>query len=236
MEGPTERELSKFIRLNLNHASMRDEAKAIADVLILYKNFFPQTNITNDKLVLYSVSLVSSGYSLVEVNLAMERLVKSNKFFPVIAEIIEVIESIEKAVTGVGEKDFDEAWAEVYSEVRRCSMYKEPNFSTTAIADTVSYIGWATLVYMESGNVSTIRAQFERYYKVALKRKKERDANVWLLHQAGNDAVRQIAERTAQKRNLIAQLERASSEDSTPKDGTGDSEEDSQIRPALSGR
>lgn len=233
MTGATEQELSEFINLKLTQKKLQDEAKAVADVLLLYKNFYPQSKIADSGLVLYAVSLVRYGFSIMEVNLAMERLVKTNTFFPSLAEIVKAIESIEKAATGTGEKDFDEAWAEVNAEVKRCFSYSEPVFSSPAIVEAVHNLGWDSLIYMSSGNVSTVRAQFERFYKTALERKKERETNIWLLHQAGNDAVLAIAERVAAKRNLIAELDKPKK--SQPSEGTDGKDGPIPIGPPTQG-
>ncbi len=204
----TGQELAEFMRENLYHEQMREEAKAIADILIIYKSFYPSAKIDDKGLLLYAVNLVKDNYSLAEVKMAMERLSKISKFYPALSEIIETIESLERTTTGEGDKDFDEAWAEVYKEVKRCFIYGTPHFSTDEIAETVKNLGWDTLCNMRSDDVSTIRAQFERYYKIALHRKKERESNAWLLHLAGNDAVRLIADRVAARKSMIAELER----------------------------
>lgn len=206
MTEATEQELAKFMQENLFMKQMRDEAKSIADVLILYKNFYPASKIDDNGLLLYAVALVRNNHSLSEVKLAMEYLSKTSKFFPSLSEIIEVIEKLEETATGEREKDFDEAWAEVYGEIKRYSVYGAPRFSSAAIRETVRNLGWDTLCNMRSDEVSVIRAQFERYYKIYINRSKEQKTNAWLLHQAGNDAVRLITERAAAKRSLIACL------------------------------
>lgn len=208
MMESTRQELTKFMQESLFQDNMRDEAKRIVDTLIIYKNLYPASKIDDNGLLLYAVALVRDNYSLTEVRLALERLSKTSKFFPALSEIIETIESLERTTTGEGDKDFDEAWSEVYKEVKRCFIYSSPKFSTPEIAETVRNLGWDTLCNMQSDAVSTVRAQFERFYKIALHRKKERESNTWLLHQAGNDAVRLIAERTAAKRSMIADLEK----------------------------
>lgn len=213
MKESTKQELARFMQESLFQGNMCDEAKRIADTLIIYKNLYPASKIDDNGLLLYAVALVRDNYSLTEVRLAMERLSKTSKFFPALSEIIETIDSLERATTGEGDKDFDEAWSEVYKEVKRCFIYSSPEFSTPEIAETVRNLGWDTLCNMQSDAVSTVRAQFERFYKIALHRKKERESNTWLLHQAGNDAVRLIAERTAAKRSMIADLEKTKLQD-----------------------
>ena len=210
MMAVTGQELAEFMQENLSHEKMREEAKAIADALIICKSLYPGSKIDDSGLLIYAVSLVRDNYSLAEVKMAMERLSKTSKFFPALSEIIEAIESLERTATGTGEKDFDEAWAEVYKELKRCSGYGMPHFSTSEIAETVKRLGWDTLCYMRSDEVSTVRAQFERYYKIVLHRKKERESNAWLLHQAGNDTVRLIADRVAARKSLMSRLENMS--------------------------
>ena len=218
----TEQQLVDFMQENLYAGQMREEAKAIADTLLIYKNFYPNSKIDDNGLLLYAIALVRDGYSTVEVKLALDRLSQTSKFFPSMSEIIETIESLQRVATGDGIKDFDEAWAEVYSEVKRCFTYKEPRFSTPEIAETVRNLGWDTICYMQSDDVSTVRAQFERYYKIAIHRKKEWESNIFLLHQAGNDKFRLLCERTARRRSMIAELEMLDSKAEKALNGAGE--------------
>ena len=213
MTEQTKQELARFMQESLSKNQMRDEAKAIVDTLIIYKNLYPASKIDDNGLLLYAVALVRDNYSNTEVRLAMESLSKTSKFFPSLSEIIEAIEKLERAATGDGILDFDEAWADVYKEIKRCSVYSTPQFATPEIAAAVKRIGWDTLCNMQSDAVSTVRAQFKKFYEITVYRKKERDSTTWLLHQAGNDAVRLIAERVAAKKSMIAQLEKVELKD-----------------------
>ena len=203
----TEQELDRFFQENL-HEKMQEEAKIIADTLLVFKNFYPGSKIDDNGLLLYALFLVRDNYCAAEVRMAMEKLVKTSTFYPSLSEIIGTIKSIESTATGIRTKTVDEAWAEVFSEIRRCSIYREPVFSSQEIADTVKNLGWSTLVNMPSSSISVVRSQFEKYYVLALRRREEREENVWLMHLAGNDAARVIADRVAKKRSIIAALER----------------------------
>lgn len=192
----------------LNAQKSLADAKAVSDTLLIYKNMYPQSKLDDNGIFLYSISLVQEGYSFSEIKTAMDKLVRTKTFFPSLAEIIETIESLEKTVIGNDVKDFDEAWEEVYKEVKRCFIYTPPQFSSQEIEETVNKIGWDTLCNMQSDSVSTVRAQFERFYKMAVSRKKEREQNMLVLHRAGNDTVRLIADRLAKRKSMIKELDK----------------------------
>lgn len=185
-----------------NQKNNIDERSKILMTLTGYLALYPHSKLDSAGLVLYTQALLNLGFTNNEISMAMNKLLLTSKFYPTVVEIVETIREL--ALIFVEEervKDVDMAWMEVYQEVRRCFVYKKPHFSTPEIAETVKNLGWETLCSMT--NAEVVRAQFERFYKIALKRNRDSQDNMLILHNAGNTRVRMMVKLIAERRMLV---------------------------------
>lgn len=70
---------------------------SIAQILSAYIKAWPNSSIDTEGLAFYG-KILQSEYSAEQVAFAMNKLVRTNKFFPSIAEIISVIKAREKEI------------------------------------------------------------------------------------------------------------------------------------------
>ena len=124
------------------------------------------------------------------LKVAITKCLKSSKFLPSIAEIIEQAQNM-TAATGERQKDQDEAWKEVQNAARYTLAFHEPQFSTEQIKQAVDTIGWRSFVECEVGDINTLRAQFRGVYESICKRRKDEKINQDVLRLAGGQ-VKQI--------------------------------------------
>lgn len=103
---------------------------------------------------------------------AMRQHVVTSPHFPTVADIRRFV-----AEERVGSTDPGEAWEEVRRAIQRCGRDHEPSWSSASIAGAVDAIGWRELCNTTHDDLSTVRAQFERYFKARLQvRTKEANA------------------------------------------------------------
>ena len=148
--------------------------KAI-DILLPLICAYPSARITEETIQVYSIAL--SELSEVELTAGVLKCMRTCKFFPSIAEIMEASHDMVKVVTGTKEKSSDEAWNEVCKQRIKCWPHKTPIFSTPEIEQTVSAMGWVSLCVAEEEDLGTIRAQFRGFYEAACKRSKDKRIN-----------------------------------------------------------
>jgi hypothetical protein len=103
-----------------------------------------------------------------DVNLAITKLLMTQRFFPTVAEIREAAENL----SPMAHPSPEEAWAEVNAHLCRS---KTAPYSDPLIVKAISGIGWNTIAMSE--NVGVERAHFMRFYETMLKKEREERTN-----------------------------------------------------------
>lgn len=148
---------------------------------------FPNAKIGTENIIMYAKAL--SDVNEVELAAGVMKSMRTCKFFPSIAEIMEASQGMVEAATGTAVKGPDEAWNEVLQQMKESFVYKEPVFSTAEIKTAAMSMGWVGMCETETDNIGTVRAQFLRLYESACKRKKETRINDNVLNSMGKQAV-----------------------------------------------
>lgn len=130
---------------------------------------FPNAKISFETIVVYIKAL--SCLSDAELTAAVMKCMRTCKFFPAIAEIMEQADNMVQVATGTKHKSPDEAWNEVIKQMNEAFIYKKPVFSTPEIESAALAMGWTGLCETETDNMGTIRAQFLRLYESTCRRK-----------------------------------------------------------------
>lgn len=159
---------------------MTKREQDIIKVLAPFLLTFPECKLDETGLKVYAVAL--SEYEPAAIKVAMEKLIKSSKFFPRVADIIEAIASIQEhadRLNGGGTLTAGEAWEDVQREIKRRSYYSsEPwQFANKEVEKAARQFGLLELSTLEMDGVNTARAQFMRIYDSIMNRAKEDKAN-----------------------------------------------------------
>lgn len=144
---------------------------------------FPNAKINLGTIKVYIGAL--SCLSDAELTAAVMKCLRTCKFFPSIAEIMEQAENMVQVATGTKHKSNDEAWNEVLKQMNEAFIYKKPVFSTPEIESAALAMGWSGLCQTEIEDMGTIRAQFLRMYESTCKRKKEEKVDNQVLDIVG---------------------------------------------------
>lgn len=164
--------------------------KAI-DILAPLLCAYPSAKITEETIQVYAIAL--SELNEAELQAGVLRCMRTCKFFPSIAEIMEASQDMIKFVTGTKEKSNDEAWGEVQRQMQEAFVYKEPKFSTPEIEFAAKAMGWIGLCETPSDQMGTARAQFLRLYESACKRCKDKRINDNVISiMGGEDKVKSL--------------------------------------------
>ena len=172
----------------MNQNQNQNQDKTIAMVLAPYMTVFPTCKLDKAGLMIYARAL--SGYQPKVVDAAMVKLLKTSKWFPTVAEIIEAIESMTnhaRREEGHGELTSAEAWAEVMKNARVYHIYSPWRFSSPAVEQAAKQFGIAELCCLEVDAVNTARAQFMRIYDGVIRSQHERQNNTAVLKMLGGD-------------------------------------------------
>jgi RNA polymerase-binding transcription factor DksA len=132
---------------------------------------FPRSGMNEENMSLYATVL--SELSEHELKAGVLKCMRICKFFPSIAEIMEVSNEMVQVVTKTKVKSPDEAWNEVQKQMQEAFVYKKPKFSTQEIETAALAMGWIGLCETPTDQIGTARAQFLRMYESVCKRKKE---------------------------------------------------------------
>lgn len=142
----------------------RDEAKQL--VALAVANFPTlQAKDMRPTAVLWQKMLADIPYAVAEK--ALLKVLATCRHFPTVADIREAAAQISQPQL----PSPAEAWAEVYSEMERCGIYRAPKFSHPAIEKTVRALGWYDMNTSEE--IGVVRAQFMRIYEQLAKRESE---------------------------------------------------------------
>lgn len=163
----------------------KDELERRIHIITPLLAAFPNARITSDTFRAYAIGLADVNEPTLQV--AVAKCIKSCKFVPTVAEIIEQAQNMTDAAIGERTKDMDEAWQEVQRAVRYTLAFHEPEFSTPQIKQAVDTIGWMSFVQCESDGLNTLRAQFRGIYESICKRKKDERINMDVLKLVGGN-------------------------------------------------
>jgi len=107
------------------------------------------------------------------MNLAIQKIIATNKYFPTVAEVREALDEINTGYV----IDGGEAWGEVLAAIRNYGQYRgtEALESMSEVTRTiVQRMGWQDLCQSEDTEID--RAHFLKIYQSETKRRKERNA------------------------------------------------------------
>jgi hypothetical protein len=125
-----------------------------AAVLAILRTVWQNEEITTERITAYHWAFDHMDYQVVED--ACKRWIKTNRFFPKPAELLELIAEQTVAPNIVPET----AWAEVMQEIGRVGVAGIPSFSHPLIAEAVEAVGWYEIGMAEYKAHPTLRAQF----------------------------------------------------------------------------
>lgn len=128
--------------------------KETAAILRILRTVWPNEQITPDRITAYQWAFEDLEYLQVED--ACKRWMKTGKFFPKPAELLEII-----AVETVAPDILPEtAWAEVLKQAGRVGLNGTPQFSSPLIAKAVEAVTWLAICTTDFKDHATLRAQF----------------------------------------------------------------------------
>lgn len=159
--------------------------KAIAPLQLAFKGALEK-----DRLQFYVMMLSDIPPSILEV--AVKKLIMTNKFLPSIAEIRETAYGIKGTISGTAAPDESEAWGEVVKAIQSVGYYGKPKFSHEAIKTAVNNIGWQDICMTPNEGTNTLRSQFRRAYQLAAKRQKDNRDNAILGISPGNEKLKKL--------------------------------------------
>lgn len=159
--------------------------KAIAPLQLAFKGALEK-----DRLQFYVVMLSDIPPQILEV--AVKKLIMTNKFLPSIAEIRETADGIKGTISGTAAPDESEAWGEVVKAIQSVGYYGKPTFTHEAITAAVNNIGWQDICTTPSDGTNTLRSQFRRAYQLAARRQKDNRDNAVLGISPNNEKLKQL--------------------------------------------
>lgn len=118
---------------------------------------FPSASVTEKTSLVYEQLLADLDFSAAQ--LAVNRLARTKRFLPTIAEIREAALEIVHGPKRLG----GEAWGDVLAEIRRVGAYDLPRFEDPAVAEAVRLMGWRGLCLGD--NETSDRARFVELYE-----------------------------------------------------------------------
>lgn len=168
--------------------------KAIAPLQLAFKGALEK-----DRLQFYVMMLSDIPPQILEV--AVKKLIMTNKFLPSIAEIRETAYGIKGTISGTAAPDESEAWGEVIKAIQSVGYYGKPTFSHEAITTAVNNIGWQDICMTPNEGTNTLRSQFRRAYQLAAQRQKDNRDNAVLGISPNNEKLKQITGKLVKKLN-----------------------------------
>lgn len=168
--------------------------KAIAPLQLAFKGALEK-----DRLQFYVMMLSDIPPQILEV--AVKKLIMTNKFLPSIAEIRETAYGIKGTVSGTAAPDESEAWGEVIKAIQSVGYYGKPKFSHEAITVAVNNIGWQDICMTPNEGMNILRSQFRRAYQLAAQRQKDNRDNAVLGISPNNEKLKQLTGNVVKKLN-----------------------------------
>jgi hypothetical protein len=131
-----------------------EAAKAVA----LLQGAYPGARWSESTVELYEAMLAELDFELARA--AIVRIVRSSKFLPTIAEILDAVADV-----GIGPmRSPVEAWGDVTMAIRRVGYIGVPEFEDPLVGDCVRALGWRTLCIGETPE-GVDRARFCELYQ-----------------------------------------------------------------------
>jgi hypothetical protein len=134
----------------------RQETTAILRIL---RTVWPNEQITEDRITAYQWALEDRAYPDVED--AAKQWLRTGKFFPKPAELLEILSVQDVAPELVPEV----AWGEVLREASRVGQHGIPTWSNPLIGQACRSIGWREICLSDERYYPTLRAQFREALK-----------------------------------------------------------------------
>lgn len=159
--------------------------KAIAPLQLAFKGALEK-----DRLQFYVMMLSDIPPQILEV--AVKKLIMTNKFLPSIAEIRKTAYGIKGTISGTAAPDESEAWGEVVKAIQSVGYYGKPKFSHEAITAAVNNIGWQDICTTPNEGTNTLRSQFRRAYQLAAQRQKDNRDNAVLGISPNNEKLKRL--------------------------------------------
>lgn len=150
---------------------MFQKATTNEEVILMLITAYPNTRVHPNTVELYVDALRNIPTNLLQAVVA--RCIRTNKFLPTIAEILDHADELIDKVNNKRDKDSDEAWAEVMKQMHDAFVYEKPVFSTPEIERAALSMGWVSLCETPTDLIGVARAQFIRIYESVIKRKRE---------------------------------------------------------------
>lgn len=176
------------------------KTQEVVTILGGYLELFPQKNLSTAGLTLYAEALAE--YTPQAVGAAMRKLVKTSKFFPTVAEIVEAVEELRdfyRAASGQGGKPTAaEAWQEAWQNAKENFVYKPWKFSCEEVKLATEQFGKMQLCELTPDGMNTARAQFMKIYDSVLKKGEDKRRNREVFRALGVKMPPALAEKIKQ--------------------------------------
>lgn len=172
----------------------------IIKLLTPYLSAYPSCKLKSSGLMLYARAL--QDVPLDELDAAMVRLMRTSKFFPTVAEILEAIKTTREVIGGGASSGAGAAWAEAMELVKHVGPYRPWTYSSPAVERAVKRFGKMELCTLEMEAVNTARAQFMRLYNAEADYDRKRSEVKASLHALPASRAQELIERLAEKKDM----------------------------------
>ena len=168
---------------------MTKEAEILAAMMPFVPAFPNSRELPEETLAIYGRAL--STLTPAEVSAAMVKLVRTVKFFPTIAEILDAAKEVTQHAAGTEKPSPAEAWDMAMTCVRRIGIYGKWDLPDE-VATAVKYFGKEELCMLEMNAVNTARSQFMKMYQSIVERKAQKKENEDVLQVLGESRVQKL--------------------------------------------
>lgn len=146
-----------------------------------------------DRIVAYVNML--EGIPVEMLDSVCNKTVYECKYLPSISEIIMAAKNLQGEITGTKTVPFAEAWEEILQQLHDTCEWEQPKFSRKEITQLVKAFGWNELRYMETRNMTAIRAQMRDMYNAICEENNKTEINNYVSGKdnlLGNERVKQL--------------------------------------------
>ena len=172
----------------------------IIKLLTPYLTVYPACKLEASGLMLYARAL--QDVPLDEIDAAMVKLMRTSKFFPSVAEILEAVKTTRDVIGGNDTSSAGAAWQEAMKLVKDIGPYGPWTYSSPAVERTVKQFGRMELCELKTDEMNTARAQFMRIYTAEEARESERENVRATLKAMPNGRARELVKRLADSREM----------------------------------
>jgi hypothetical protein len=143
-----------------------EAAKVVATLQAAY----PAARWSEGTIALYELMLADLDVALTRD--AVARIIRTSKFLPTVAEILDAAAEITVGPTRNGV----DAWGDVGMAIRRVGSYGAPSFADPLVAECVRIMGWRNLCLGDSPEAAD-RARFCELYADLQRKQRVRDVS-----------------------------------------------------------